>query len=724
MPSSDVSLLVSLPDFIEENPMSNLFAKPELTARRSVSPWVVVWVVFPMLALLASSALAQTPTVPDGGEFQANTFTTDYQLYPRVAVGPASDFVVVWSSDGSYGTDTLGSSIQGQRYSSDGSALGSQFQINTYTFLTQEDPAVAVSAAGGFVVVWDSSSSSGSDTDSTSVQGQRYASDGSALGGEFQVNTYTTSSQRRAVVAMGVGGDFVVAWQSSGSSGSDTAGESVQGQRYASDGSPLGGEFQVNTYTTGFQADPAVAVGLNGDVVVVWESDGSGGSDTSSDSVQGQRYASDGSSIGGQFQVNTYTSYGQSAPQVGVGSDGSFVVVWESFGSSGNDDSVSSVQGQRFASDGSAVGGEFQVNSYTSGAQGEPVVAVDEAGDFVVVWESVASSGNDTSESSILGQRYASDGSAVGGEFQINSYTTSYQDNPSVSTDAAGNFVVAWLSYGSGDTDTSGPSIHGQRFRVTADIGDKVFLDADFDARQDPSEAGAAGVDVHLRTDLGDLVTSTVTDGDGGFLFQPKIALAGVADEFYVEFEAPPGFAFTAPNVGTDDAIDSDADPSSGQTATFEVTSAGEVFTDIDAGLISDAAVIGDRVWYDADHDGLQQVDELGFAGVTVRLLDDEDRVVSITTTNADGLFGFGAVASGTYVLEVVVPEGRALVEQDLGADDEIDSDFDPLTQRSDAFVYTAGTISRSHDAGLRSVPIFEDDFESGDKSAWSSSTP
>ena len=45
---------------------------------------------------------------------------------------------------------------------------------------------------------------------SYSVQGQRYASDGSAQGAQFQINTYTTADQWYASVGAVPGGNFVV----------------------------------------------------------------------------------------------------------------------------------------------------------------------------------------------------------------------------------------------------------------------------------------------------------------------------------------------------------------------------------------------------------------------------------------------------------------------------------------------------------------------------------
>jgi hypothetical protein len=154
-------------------------------------------------------------------------------------VGPdgAGGFVVVWSSNGSSGTDTDSTSVQGQRYDSAGTAVGGEFQVNTYTTGLALTSAVSPDGAGGFVVVWENFIRLSEYTiDYMIVQGQRYDSAGTAVGGEFQVNTYTALGQvfsyGPAVSPDGAGG-FVVVWSSAGSSGTDTSGNSVQGQRFS-----------------------------------------------------------------------------------------------------------------------------------------------------------------------------------------------------------------------------------------------------------------------------------------------------------------------------------------------------------------------------------------------------------------------------------------------------------------------------------------------------------
>jgi len=423
-----------------------------------ISSWLRVCIG---LAVLGSVPLAAQPNAV-GGEFQVNTYTSSYQSGPAVAVGASGDFVVVWGSYESGATDTSAYSVQGQRFTSDGSAVGGEFQVNTYTPNSQRIANVAVGPTGDFVVVWYSYGSADTDSDEGSIQGQRFTSDGSAVGGEFQINTYTSNDQFGAVAAVGATGDFVVVWDSVGSGGTDSSENSIQGQRYTSDGSAVGGEFQVNTYTTSYQSRPAVAVDAAGDFVVVWASYNWGGADSSKFSVLGQRYTSDGSVVGGEFQVNTYTTSDQQWPAVAVSATGDFVVVWESYGSAGTDTSAFSVQGQRFTSDGSAVGGEFQVNTYTPNSQRKTAVAWDSTGDFVVVWDNYGSNGTDSSYSSVQGQRYASDGSAVGGQFQVNTFTTNKQEYPTIAAAATGHFVVVWHSYGSAGTDSSSYSVQGQ----------------------------------------------------------------------------------------------------------------------------------------------------------------------------------------------------------------------------------------------------------------------
>jgi hypothetical protein len=359
-----------------------------------------------LMCAVATVSIAQVS--PNGPEFQVNTYTTSYQYHPRLGVDAQGNFVVAWMSLGSGGTDTSEFSIQAQRFAANGAPLGGEFQVNTYTTNSQRNPRIAVSAQGDFVVAWDSwFASSGTDTSGNSIQAQRFAANGAPLGGEFQVNTYTTEDQRHPGLGVDAQGNFVVAWHSVGSGGTDTSGASIQAQRFAANGAPLGGEFQVNTITTYGQWDPELGVDAQGNFVVAWMSDVLMGTGAWGHSIQAQRFAANGAPLGDEFQVNTYTTKDQYSPRVAAAPSGEFVVAWSSGGSWGNDDQRSSVQARRYGAEGSPLDAqEFQVNGYTESYQLVGAVIADPLGNFVVAWYSDGSNGSDWSYFSVQARRF------------------------------------------------------------------------------------------------------------------------------------------------------------------------------------------------------------------------------------------------------------------------------------------------------------------------------
>ena len=403
---------------------------------------------------------------PIGSDFQINTYTSGEQKVPEVAIGPTGDFVVVWQSDGDANGDGAASSIQGQRYSSTGTQLGPQFLVNSYTPFGQRYPAIAMDAEGDFVVVWASDGSDNGDTDSYSIQGQRYASDGLVLGSQFLVNSYTSSFQGGAAVSAAANGDFVVAWGSNGSDNGDYSLQSIQAQRFASTGLTQGGQFRVNSYVDGLQIQPDLAHGPDGEFVVVWLSGGSDGDDSDGYSVQGQRFASDGGPVASEFQVNTATTGAQLYPAVTADSTGNFTVVWDTGASEGGDDQPQSIQGQRFSSAGMTLGSQFLVNAYTTGAQVLPEIVTSPEGGFLVVWQSEGSGGDDTSLVSVQGRRFLADGSPRE-QFQLNSYTLGDQVFPEVGVNPQGDLVVTWFGDSSSGTDTDLSSIQARLFQLS-----------------------------------------------------------------------------------------------------------------------------------------------------------------------------------------------------------------------------------------------------------------
>jgi hypothetical protein len=315
---------------------------------------------------------------PAGSEFGANTFMTGAQATPAIAMDGDGEFVVAWQSNLQDGS-TYG--IYAQRYDAAGVAQGTEFRVNSFTTDSQSVPALAMDADGDFVIVWQSQNQDGNGQ---GIYAKRYTAAGVPQGGEFRVNVHTSANQSAPAVAVSAEGDFVITWTSFGQDG-DNAG--VYARRYSAAGVAQGGEFRVNTYTTSSQHFASIAMDAVGEFTIAWhsfEQDGSGYG------IYAQRYSAAGVAQGDEFRANTYTTNTQRNPSIGVDADGDFVIAWHSDDQDGSDYGV---YAQRYNALGVAQGGEFRANTYTTERQRGASVAMDTAGDFVIAWDSFEQDG-------------------------------------------------------------------------------------------------------------------------------------------------------------------------------------------------------------------------------------------------------------------------------------------------------------------------------------------
>ena len=167
-----------------------------------------------------------------------NSYTQTFQQYAAAGMDADGDFVIVWTSDRQ---DGLSGGVFAQRFASTGSRVGADFQINVVTMAVQSLPSIGMEDNGDFVVVWQS-------TPFLTLTGFRlfgrlFDSNGAASGGEFQVSTYTGSNQTMPAAAADADGDFVVAWTSSAADGSSIG--NVFMQRFSSSGAKVGADFRV-----------------------------------------------------------------------------------------------------------------------------------------------------------------------------------------------------------------------------------------------------------------------------------------------------------------------------------------------------------------------------------------------------------------------------------------------------------------------------------------------
>jgi hypothetical protein len=192
------------------------------------------------------------------------------------------------------------------------------------------------------------------------------------------------------------------------------------------------------------------------------------------------------------------------APRIAVSPGGLMAVAWQ-------DDRDSNgyydIYVRRFDAAGTPITREILVNSDSSGHQRRPDVAINDAGDFVVVWEDDRD-GNGYYQ--ILGRTFDSVGNALSGDVAVNPVGDGQQVWPSVGIDSVGNWVAAWED----DRDGNGYyEVFARRFeRTGVALGGEIRVNQVSDGQQ-------TGVEIAMAPD-GRAVVAWEDDRDGNGYYQ------------------------------------------------------------------------------------------------------------------------------------------------------------------------------------------------------------
>jgi len=186
---------------------------------------------------------------------------------------------------------------------------------------------------------------------------------------------------------------------------------------------------------------------------------------------------------------------------------------------------------------------------------------------------------------------------------------------------------------------------------ATASLEGTVWLDEDLDGIQDIEESGITSVTVQLIDDNGVVIATTVTDAAGDYSFDNVVP--GDYTVNVVDTTLPAGLEGTAGIGGVDPKA--------------VTVNAGDQVRDIDFGYVPEpvndnfVGAIGDRVWADANGNGIQDLGEGGIESVALSLLNPDGSPVLnavgsplTTTTNANGDYLFIGVPLGEdYVVMI-----------------------------------------------------------------------
>jgi len=267
---------------------------------------------------------------------------------------------------------------------------------------------------------------------------------------------------------------------------------------------------------------------------------------------------------------------------------------------------------------------------------------------------------------------------------RISADTTNGSDAMAINPGGGFEFGTTWTSVQSQDLWGLAQQDFAFRLEGTAvssfSLGDKAWRDTDRDGIQDAGEAGLAGVGVTLfgnGTCTGASLGSDTTDAAGLYGFTGLEAGA-----YCLRFVAPAGWAFSPRDQGGDNTRDSDADPVTGQIQAINLA-ANDATQDVGFNPVYS---LGDRVWNDADGDGLQDAEEAGRRDIKVDLYSNgtcTGTAAASQTTNAGGVYTFAGLETGTYCLHFPqIPAGWLISPQNAGGNDTIDSDVDLISKQ------------------------------------------
>ena len=316
---------------------------------------------------------------PAGGEFFVTQSGRRASVVGEIGMAPAGEFVVVWG-------ETLSTEVMGRRFDSDGSPLGPEFAVSEPPPVEAREARIGVLSDGAFVVVWSSY---------TDVVARRYDLHGNPLGEQFSITGGPHYFKRPGSVRVQPDDDFVVGWSSLEFGGPPPGyGFVLSGRRFDEAGDPAGPPFEITPLRRSIWQAPLLDPDAAGNLIAFWPQ-----SAETARPLFGRRFTAVGEPSGPEFPIESHA--GGHPDCLAAEPDGGFTAAWTGELSTGGDDSEESIQVRHFPFPPAAPPPQFQVNTYTSGIQRGARCARLATGDLVVVWESAGSLGDDDSETSI-----------------------------------------------------------------------------------------------------------------------------------------------------------------------------------------------------------------------------------------------------------------------------------------------------------------------------------
>jgi len=406
-----------------------------------------------VLAAVALALLIAVPAaaqfVDDGNEFRVNTTSPTKQRESAVAFSPDGGFMVVWRD--------YRAGITARFFPANGRPIDDVVLVENLIFdnnpgqgtiFSRLQPVPVYLDDGSFLLFWTEEKGFlraavfhyDYDILEQDIFGQRFSAQGRPVGARFRVHRVQGGLQRNPAVAVGAGGDFLIAWDSSDGVSGVAPGDGVFARSFTSSGLTDGAEFKIDE-ASGISARlPAVTAGREG-YLVAWEGEGDG---TDGSEVFGRLLDADGQAVGPQFQLNATTLGEQRAPAVATGREGDYLAVWYGRAES---PIIYRVFGQAVGRDGGLLGPELRISeSEVERAHALPEIAVAPTGEFLVAW--LLWFGD--FQTAVDGVRLDALGNPTGERFRISQRPTSSR-TISLAAGPRGDYLATWEGFTTGN---------------------------------------------------------------------------------------------------------------------------------------------------------------------------------------------------------------------------------------------------------------------------------
>jgi Ca2+-binding RTX toxin-like protein len=315
---------------------------------------------------------------------------------PSIAVLSNGTIAVSWESADE---NMNSSSVKTRLFSTTGTPLTSEFSVFETAMSNQYASHVSALSGGRFLVTWDHYG------DEIGIGDEIYArifnNDGTALVSDFIINTVGLGVQFAPKSTTLSNGGFVVIWTSM--DGGDGSGTTIRARMFNQEGLGLSGDFIVNSTASDNQTQPTVTQLLDGKIAFVWQSYDL--ADGDAPCIRARLYDVSGTAIGSDFIVNSTGVVAQSSPAITALADGRFVIAWSSNDTA--DGSGGCIRARVFNNDGSSSIADFIINTTTDGDQFTPALTALANGDFQVSWTSLdlGDGSNSTIRSTLINPR-------------------------------------------------------------------------------------------------------------------------------------------------------------------------------------------------------------------------------------------------------------------------------------------------------------------------------